>query len=273
MTPQTFAVSDIGVVGFLILLEGLLSADNALVLALMVRHLPRPLQRKALLYGLGGAFVFRLGAILLAATLIGLWWVQALGAAYLLYLPLKHFFAHATNEGKKVVGKGGFWRTVIAVELADIAFAIDSVLAAVAMVNLSRHPDKLWVVYFGAVVGLILLRFAAGVFIRLLERFPRLDHLAYTLVGWVGIKLVLMAGENYQEAIGGTGIFPFQIHEMSKPFFWTVMVIIVVVGTIIALHQPADPAKVESLPDIFAKEDETTPTPNDETQRTGSSNK
>ena len=76
--------SDLLVVGTLIILEGLLSADNALVLALLVRHLPEKQQHKALLYGLVGAFVLRGIFIVLAGFIIRLWWLCALGAAYLI---------------------------------------------------------------------------------------------------------------------------------------------------------------------------------------------
>lgn len=235
MVPQSFQYSDFGVVAFLVILEALLSADNALVLAVMVRHLPRPLQRKALLYGLGGAFVFRFIAILFATTILALWWLQALGALYLLYLPLKHFIKTGGEKKIKAVGKS-FWGTVLAVELADIAFAVDSVLAGVALV---KTPDKIWVVYFGAIIGVILLRFAATIFIGLLERFPLLDHVAYLLVGWVGVKLALMAGHNYGVHYDDTHKVPlgWRIPELPSVLFWTILLGICVVGGLLAVRQ------------------------------------
>lgn len=230
---QTFEVGDLAVVAFLVLLEALLSADNALVLAIMVRHLPRDLQRKALLYGLGGAFVFRLVAILLAASIISLWWLQAIGALYLLFLPIKHFL-HASS-GQALTGKGGgFWSTVISVELADIAFAIDSVLAGVALI---KSSEKIWVVYFGAIIGVVLLRFAAGFFVKLLERFPSLDAVAYVLVGWVGVKLAFMAGHNGTKALKTD----FSVPEMSPYVFWSVLATVCVVGTLLAVRKQAGP--------------------------------
>ncbi|MCE2937671.1 MAG: hypothetical protein LW819_00005, partial [Fimbriimonadaceae bacterium] len=140
--PQTFSVGDLGAIGFLILLEGLLSADNALVLAIMVKHLPDKLQKKALLYGLGGAFVFRFLAIIFATFILNLWWLQLVGAAYLLWLPIKHFLNKAGEHSANPIKQRGFWQTVIAVELTDIAFAVDSVLAAVGTVS---AKDKVWV--------------------------------------------------------------------------------------------------------------------------------
>ncbi|HVL38959.1 MAG TPA: TerC family protein [Fimbriimonadaceae bacterium] len=225
----------------LIVLEALLSADNALVLAIMVRHLPRHLQQKALLYGLGGAFVFRLIAILLAKYVLSFWWLQALGAAYLLFLPFKHFYVHSQKKEVKPVG-AGFWQTVIAVEFADIAFAIDSVLAGIAFISkpgVGVMGEKIWVVYLGAMIGLILLRFAAGVFIRILDRYPFFDHVAYILVGWVGVKLAFLAGHSYE--LGHPGALPFDFPEMPKAVFWTVLVGIAVIGTIIALKNRREP--------------------------------
>lgn len=225
MFGQTFALGDLGVVLILIGLEGLLSADNALVLAIMVRHLPREMQRRALLYGLGGAFVFRLIAIVLAAKILALWWLQALGAAYLLFLPFKHFLTRGGDDGEVKAGSNrGFWATVIAVEIADIAFALDSVLAGVAMV---RSQEKIWVVYFGAIIGVVLLRFAASFFVRLLDRFPQLDHVAYLLVGWVGVKLGFMAVHNY----GINAKLPAVTSELPPAIFWSVLLSIAAVGS------------------------------------------
>ena len=80
-----FEATDLLTIGLLVILEGLLSADNALVLAILVLGLPKEQQRKALRYGILGAFFFRALATLLAVYLIQLSWVKLVGAAYLLY--------------------------------------------------------------------------------------------------------------------------------------------------------------------------------------------
>jgi len=222
---QTFQTSDIAVVGFLVLLEALLSADNALIMAIMVRHLPKPDQKRALFYGLGGAFLFRFIAILLAKQVLLLWWLQAVGAIYLLAMPIKHFLTK--NELAEIKARGGsFWATVIAVDLVDIAFAIDSVLAGVAMI---RSQSKIWVVFTGAAIGIVLLRFAANQFIKLLAKYPMMDDVAYLLVGWVGVKLCFTAVHNFGEALPGR--LPFEAHEMTDLVFWAVMGLIAGIGT------------------------------------------
>lgn len=229
---QSFETSDLGVVFFLVLLEGLLSADNALVLAIMVKHLPAAQQKKALVYGLAGAFVFRFVAILLASTIISLWWLQLIGAGYLVFVCAKHFLTLGKESKKSLKAGAGFWQTVVAVELTDIAFAVDSVIAAVALV---KGTDKLWVVYLGAVLGVVLLRFAAGFFINLLEKYPSLDHMAYTLVGWVGVKLLFMAGHHATHLYNETH-FPriTEIPEMDIKVFWGVMGLLVLAGSFYA---------------------------------------
>lgn len=199
-------------IGTLALLEGLLSADNALVLAVLVKHLPTNERKKALRYGLAGAFVFRLICILVAAWLIHVWYFKAVGAAYLLYIAIKHLAvrddaAKAAKEAKSM----GFWKTVLFVELTDIVFAIDSILAAVAI------SPKVWVVYLGGVLGMVAMRFVAGFFLKLLDRFPGLETGAYILVLWIGLKLAIVTCE---EQIAG---FP---HLMHPALFWSVMGII-----------------------------------------------
>src|SRR5690348_2888458 len=145
--------SDFLTIGLLVLLEGLLSADNALVLAILVLGLPRAEQQQALRYGIIGAFAFRVLATLLAVQLIEFGWVKLVGAAYLLYLTLKHFFSGGGGEERRAIkpasafmGLSAFWSTVIKVEATDVVFAIDSILVAVAM------SSKTWVIITGGLL-------------------------------------------------------------------------------------------------------------------------
>ena len=160
----------------LILLEGLLSADNALVLAIMAKHLPEDQQKKAINIGLLLAFVFRIGAIFIISFLFHVWWIQAIGAAYLIFIALKHLLKK-DHGGKEKAGRS-YRATVAQIALADIAFAVDSILAAVALViALPGTPmgdiggmdgAQFIVILLGAIAGLIVIRFAAGYFVKLL---------------------------------------------------------------------------------------------------------
>lgn len=229
----------------LIGLEGLLAADNAVVLAVMVRHLDPVRRKKALFYGLLGAFVFRGIAILLLVWLVQWWWVQALGALYLFYVSISHLIAIKKHKDKtaddlieeqKDKKQSGFWMTVFKVELADIAFAVDSILAAAAIalalpavggdffgVNAGQYT----VMLVGGLVGVIIMRFFANYFVELLAKRPSLEVAAFVIVGWVGVKLTVLTLAH--EAIG---IIPAEFPHSTtwKIIFWAVMIIIVLLG-------------------------------------------
>jgi YkoY family integral membrane protein len=251
---QSIQSSDLVIVALLVLLEGLLSIDNALVLGMLAKRLPKQMRARALSYGLIGAFVFRFIAILLSAYLLQWTFVKFLGGGYLAYIAVKHLFfdQYEGHEEKVVLDEEGqpslvdaetgqkldvdrenieieqrvpiaaslvtenleeastpkklmpseeavcdvpsrnralFWRTVIVIELTDIAFAVDSILAAMALAG--SRPEKLWVVITGGILGVVLMRFAAAVFVRLLEKYPRFETSAYLLVFVIGLKLLL----------------------------------------------------------------------------------
>jgi YkoY family integral membrane protein len=219
---QTFDLHDLVIVAVLVVLEGVLSIDNALVLGLLARRLPKHLQKKALTYGLIGAFLFRIIAVATAAWLLHWRWVKLLGGLYLLYVAGKYFLfgdepssepkIQLDAQGKPIlpedeyaeetfaadVQRGThsrkFWLTVGAIEMTDIAFAVDSIVAAIGVVGPPPKPDqthpKLWVVLTGGMLGVVLMRFAAVIFIKLLETFPRFETSAYLLVTVIGAKLV-----------------------------------------------------------------------------------
>jgi YkoY family integral membrane protein len=201
----TTLTQDLFLVGFLVFLEGILSIDNALVLAMMVKHLPPKMRRKALTYGLAGAFAFRLLALFMVAQLMQWNWVKYVGGGYLLLIAAKHFTFPAHPESKEShPTKTSFWKTVIMIELMDIAFAVDSILAAIAL------TQKIWIVFTGGIFGIILMRFAATGFVGLLHRFPGLEDSAYLLVGTIGVKLILE----------GLHLPHVDFHSASEPAFW-----------------------------------------------------
>ena len=186
MTPSDFVT-----IGLLVGLEGLLSADNALVIAVMVLGLPKREHRAALHYGLVGAFAFRIAATLLAVYLIKLGWVKLLGGLYLLYLSYAHFASGETAEergtppkAKPFLGLSAFWGTVVRVELVNLAFSIDSILVAVAV------SPKLWVVLTGGILGIVAMRLVVGRLIVLIERYPALVDGAFVIIAWVAVKLL-----------------------------------------------------------------------------------
>lgn len=237
----------LGVLLFLIVLEGILAADNALVLAVIVKDLPHEQRKKALFYGLMGAFVFRFASLFAISLIVGAWQVQALGALYLLIVSGSYFYKEKF-KGKKEpdVQKVGavdnnsrynFWKAVLKVELADIAFAVDSILAAVALalaLPLTSLPNiggmdggQFLVVFAGGFIGLLIMRFAASLFVELLERKKGLEGAAFAIVGWVGLKLLLSTLSHPDIAFLPAG---FTKEAEWKAIFYLVILIIVWIG-------------------------------------------
>lgn len=254
---MSFQPSDLGTIATLVLLEGLLSADNALVLALLVRHLPEKEQQRALTYGFVGAFALRALGIAVASVLITLWWVCGLGALYLIGMTARHFVhkRHADEEGTGEEGMAAkarvgasFWKTVGMVGFTDVVFAVDSILVAVALVN---NPDKIWLVYLGGFLGIVLLRIAAGFLVGLIRKYPALDNVAYGLVGWAGVKLAFTAAHLLSESPLGKQ-YGVHVGGMSPWVFWPVFALILVAGVTTAVRHKANEADREEQEDLDA---------------------
>ena len=239
--------SDFVTIGLLVVLEGLLSADNALVMAIMVLGLPKKQHKPALRYGLVGGSVFRVIATLLAVYLIRVSWVKLVGGLYLLYLTYSHFRG---NEGedrrqppkaKPWLGMSAFWATVVRVELVNLAFSIDSILVAVAM------SPKTWVVITGGILGIIAMRVVVGQLLTLVQRYPALVDGAFIIIAWVGLKL----GEEYLHAAWHIG------PEIPQVFSISLIVAIFTIAFIYAKMQgpveTADPLQ-ERVEQVLAEE-------------------
>lgn len=223
-----FTSSDLVTVALLVALEGLLSADNALVMAIMVLGLPKSERHKALRYGLVGGFIFRIAATLLAVYLIRLILVKLLGALYLLYLTYSHFFGHEAGEDRRtapkatpMMGLSAFWATVVRVELINLAFSIDSILVAVAM------TPNIWVVMLGGLLGIVAMRVVVGRLLVLVQRYPPLVDGAFVIIAWVGTKLSL---EYFHEA-------GYLALEIPRWFSLTLIVVIFAVAFVYAKLQ------------------------------------
>lgn len=181
----------------LVLIESLLSVDNAAVIATMVLDLPPEKRKMALRYGILGAYIFRGICLIFASWLIKIWWLKPLGGLYLIYLAVDYFRRKSTPQTsddmlrkeetwyyKLTIGLfGSFWATVIAVEFVDLAFSLDNVFAAVAF------TDNLYLICTGVFIGILAMRFVAQWFVLLLERYPFLETSAFGVIGVLGLKL------------------------------------------------------------------------------------
>ncbi len=193
------------IIGNLVLIESLLSIDNAAVLATMVLDLPENQRKKALKYGILGAYIFRGLALLFASILIKIWWLKPIGGLYLLYLVFDWWKKkqQSTDEEelvdknanwlyRKTVGYiGNFWATIALVELMDMAFSIDNVFAAVA------YTPNTILICIGVFIGILAMRFVAQWFVNLMEKFPFLETSAFVVISILGLKLSFSIYEHF----------------------------------------------------------------------------
>lgn len=173
----------------LVALEAVLSADNAIALAAIAQGLEdSQLQRRALNFGLVAAYVLRISLILTATWVVQFWQFELLGAAYLLWLVFEHFRSEEDEEhhhrGPRFTS---LWQTIPLIAVTDLAFSLDSVTTAIAI------SDKTWLVITGGTIGVITLRFMAGLFIRWLKEYVHLEDAGYITVGFVGLRLLVRA--------------------------------------------------------------------------------
>ena len=173
----------------IMILEIVLSIDNAAVLAAMVKELPKEQQKKALTYGIAGAYVFRGLALLFASVLIKLVWLKVAGGLYLMYLAYKALSSKVETDGSskmtiKIPFLSALWSTIVAIEMMDLVFSIDNVFAAVAF------TPNLWLICGGVFIGILAMRFATTKFVKVLEKNPILERVAYWVIGALGLKLV-----------------------------------------------------------------------------------
>lgn len=215
----------------IIFVEGLLSVDNAAVLATLVMDLPEKQRSRALRIGLIFAYIFRGAALLLAGYLLQIDWVKLVGGGYLLFLALKFFYEKAikhknimdeaseevkefTPPKKRLFGLNQFWSTVVMVEAMDLVFSLDNVLAAGAF------SQNIYIVCIGVFIGIITMRIVASYFVKLMARFPFLDLAAFIVIFMLGVKLIFefFYPENHatsSEAHSGIKAYAFSLSTIA----------------------------------------------------------
>lgn len=183
--------SDWLIIFSLVLIECLLSVDNAVVLAAQTQALPtKELREKSLFYGIWGAYIFRFLIIGIGTYLIHFWEIKVLGALYLLFLTFQYFSKTRVKHTRKLVTEKKrvipiFWSVVIQIELMDIIFSIDSVLASLAV---SANPV---IVLIGGMIGILAMRGIAEMIMKLMRVIPELEPMAYALIALIAVKLFL----------------------------------------------------------------------------------
>ena len=233
------------IIGSLIVIEGLLSADNILAIAALASELPEEQRKPAVRLGLLGAYVWRGIALLGAALIVRYWWVKLIGALYLIHLMLRHF-GESAREGELDAGKRpprpGFWATVFSIQILDLSLGVDNVVTAVVM------SPKFWVICTGVGLGLLTLWLFATLSLKLVARYPVLKHAAFLLVGYVGVILIVEMASHVDlgapaKAIGIVLILTLSLLYSKAPLLQTAL------GPVLRMLRPV----VEAYDAVFEK--------------------
>lgn len=189
LNSSDFGLETLLLLPVLISLEAVLSADNAIALAALTQGLQDPkLQQRALNIGLVLAYVLRMTLILTATWVMKFWQVELAGALYLLWLVVQYFTSSSNEDGERPHHGPRFsslWQAIPMIAITDLAFSLDSVTTAIAI------SQEIWLILLGATIGIITLRFMAGLFIRWLDEFMHLEDAGYITVALVGLRLLV----------------------------------------------------------------------------------
>lgn len=235
----------LAVVGNLFIIESMLSIDNAAVLATMVADLPKEQQNKALRYGIFGAYLFRGLCMAFASVLIQFWFLKPIGGLYLLYLVYDNF-KDKSEEGDEEIDKqgnwlyrstigllGSFWATVALIELMDLAFSIDNVLAVVA------YTDNLLLICVGVFIGILAMRLVAQAFVLLMGKYPFLETAAFVVIGILGVKLLVSPIERFYPASTLSRFLSSQATEIGMTVLTILVFIVPILYSSLTKHKPA----------------------------------
>ena len=215
----------------LVVLELVLSADNAVALAAIARSGQQPEQeRLALNIGIGLALVLRMALIIVAQWVLQNAWIQLLAAVYLLWLFVDHLRSQQDDpQAESAEGQGSgarsLLKTVVLLAFTDLAFSIDSVAAAVAV------SDQILLIGTGAIIGIIALRFTSGLFIRWLDIYPRLETAGFLAVAFVALRLIVHV------------VWPL----LSQPDWITLLVVGVVFWWGLSLREEAEATEINHV--------------------------
>jgi YkoY family integral membrane protein len=171
----------------LVALEAVLSADNAIALAAITQGLQDPkLEKQALNIGLVCAYLLRVSLIFAASWVIDFWQFELAGALYLMWLVFQYFTSSEDpqhhHHGPRFAS---LWHAIPVIAFTDLAFSLDSVTTAIAI------SQKTWLILLGGSIGVVTLRFMAGLFIRWLDEYDHLEDAGYLTVALVGLRLLM----------------------------------------------------------------------------------
>jgi YjbE family integral membrane protein len=185
-------VADLGSTQFwiavlqIILIDILLSGDNAVVIALACRNLPEQQRKKGIFWGVGGAIALRITLTFFAVSLLAIPYLKIIGAVLLLWIGVKLVQPQHDNEGHEIKAAGNLMGAIRTIIIADFVMSLDNVIAVAAAAR-----DSLFLLIFGLALSIPLMVWASQLILRLMDRFPSIILLGGALLGWVGLSMAV----------------------------------------------------------------------------------
>jgi len=162
----------------IILINVVLSGDNAVVIALACRSLPLQQQKKAILFGSVGAIVLRVVLTFFALKLLALPYLKLVGAALLLWIGIG--LLKEDDDDSELEGHSGLLAAIKTIIVADLVMSLDNVIGVAA----AAKGDLLLLV-LGLVISVPLIVFGSAILLKVMTRFPIIITLGAGLLGWV----------------------------------------------------------------------------------------
>jgi YjbE family integral membrane protein len=171
----------------IILIDLLLSGDNAVVIALACRNLPEAQRRKGILYGVGGAIGLRVVLTFFAVSLLSLPYLKLVGALLLLWIGIKLLLPEEEAHGEGVIkAEAHLWGAVKTIIVADFVMSLDNVLGVAAVAK-----DNVWLLVFGLLVSIPMIAWSSQLVLKLIDRYPVIIYAGGALLGYVAGEMLL----------------------------------------------------------------------------------
>ncbi|WP_185872704.1 TerC family protein [Blattabacterium cuenoti] len=168
-------------------IESILSMDNVVILASMINEIEEKYRKKAMKYGIFGAYFFRSLAIIFSSILIHIWWLKLLGGIYLVYISCFFFLKEQKylkfNSNRLIYNS--FWKMILSIEIIDLSFSIDNLFAIIAF------SKNLFLIFLGTFMGIFTMRYFAKIFANIINNNVFIKQLAFFIILLLGIKLIL----------------------------------------------------------------------------------
>jgi len=172
-----------GAVFQIILIDILLGGDNAVVIALACRNLPRQQRMRGILWGTAGAILLRVALIAFALTLLDIPFLKIVGAALLVWIGIKLLLddneEHDIDAGTSLVSA---IKTII---IADFVMSLDNIIAIAGAAQNAVPDHQLGLVIFGLLVSVPIIVWGSTLVLKLIDRFPIVVTLGAALLGWI----------------------------------------------------------------------------------------